>query len=1096
MSASSPNPLVAFLAGGGDMGAFIRNFDWASNPLGPPELWPSPLRTAVSLMLGAAQPVYIAYGPELISLYNDGYLPIVGDKHPIGLGAPYATLWAEIWDVFKPIVEATMAGEAQHFVNLPIALGGRPGLPVGYFTFSYTALRDDDGKAVGFYCAATETTEQVEQAKRMAENEALLEQALAKGRGIGAWDWDIPSDRVVADERFAVLYGVDPDWAKAGAPIGEFFAGVHPDDLPRLQASVAEGMRNGGSFSEEYRLLQADGSSRWVMAEGRCRLAPDGAPIRFLGLSFDVSEQKAAERRREALLALSDAIRDIDDADDLAFAASAILGRTFDASRVSYGLVDPDSEILAIQQVWLATGVNPVPTTLNLRDYGSFIDDLKRGADVIIHDVDQDARTASASEALSGRGVGAFIGAPVLEQGRLAAMTYVVSARPRAWTRDELDLIKAFTERVRTATERLRAAEALLRLNADLERQVVERSSERGTTWQVSPLLLSVLDLATGRFLRVNPAWSTVLGYEPEEIIGRQYLEFLHPDDVARTMAGYGTVESGEPILDFENRYRAKAGDYRWLSWVAVPEGGKLYSTVRDITVEKAAANERERIFAASTDLIGVATFDGRLKSINPAWSAALNRGEDDLLATPFAEIIHPDDLALTGDVVATLQSGQPVHQFHVRLLKADGEAIPYAWSAVPDADLDSGLFYTVGRDITGDLVQAEQLRAAQDALRQSQKMEAVGQLTGGIAHDFNNLLAGIAGSLELIQKRMNDQGMIGFERHLGIAKASTERAAALTQRLLAFSRRQTLDPKPVEVNRLVRGMEDLLRRSVDPSIEIAVVGAIGLWLTKIDGPQLENAVLNLVINARDAMPNGGKITIETANKWIDGHAAKDRDLAPGQYISLCVTDTGAGMTPEVIERAFDPFFTTKPLGQGTGLGLSMIHGFVRQSGGQVRVYSELGQGTTMCLYLPRFAGELDADLTEVADDRLEQGQGETVLVIDDEEPIRMLISDVLGEAGYNILEAADGPSGLKLLQSDARIDLLITDVGLPGGYNGRQVADAARQSRPSLKVLFVTGYAENAAVGNGHLDPGMQVITKPFPMAALALRVREIIES
>jgi PAS domain S-box-containing protein len=1095
MPASSPDPVIAFLAGGGDMGAFIRAFDWTSNPLGPPEQWPSPLRTAVSLMLGASQPVYIAYGPELISLYNDGYLPIVGDKHPIGLGAPYATLWSEIWDVFKPIVEATMAGEAQHFVNLPIALGGRPGLPVGYFTFSYTALRDDNGKAVGFYCAATETTEQVEQAKCMAENEALLEQALAKGRGIGTWDWDIQTDRVVADERFAVLYGVDPDWAKAGAPISEFFAGVHPDDLPRLQAGVAEGMRTGGPFSEEYRLLQADGSSRWVVAEGRCRLSPDGVPIRFLGLSFDVSEQKAAERRRDALLALSDAIRDIDDADDLAFAASAILGRTFDASRVSYGLVDPDSEILVIQQVWLATGVNPVPTTINLRDFGSFIDDLKRGGDVVIDDVDQDPRTASASEALSGRGVGAFIGAPVLEQGRLAAMTYVVSATPRAWTRAELDLIKASTERVRTATERLRAVEALRRLNADLERQVVERSSERGTTWQVSPLMLSVVDLATGRFLRVNPAWSVVLGYEPEEIVGQQYLEFLHPDDVERTMAGYSKVEAGEPILDFENRYRAKAGDYRWLSWVAVPEGGKLYSTVRDITVEKAAVHERDRIFAASSDLIGVATFDGRLKSINPAWSAALGRSDDELLASPFAAVIHPDDLALTADVVATLQGGNPVHQFHVRLVKADGEAIPYAWSAVPDADLDSGLFYTVGRNITGDLAQAEQLRVAQDALRQSQKMEAVGQLTGGIAHDFNNLLAGIAGSLELIQKRMNGQGIVGFERHLGIAKASTERAAALTQRLLAFSRRQTLDPKPVEVNRLVRGMEDLLRRSVDPSIEIAVVGAIGLWLTKIDGPQLENAVLNLVINARDAMPDGGKITIETANKWIDGHAAKDRDLAPGQYISLCVTDTGTGMTPEVIERAFDPFYTTKPLGQGTGLGLSMIHGFVRQSGGQVRVYSEVGQGTTMCLYLPRFAGELDDDLAEVADDRLEQGQGETVLVIDDEEPIRMLISDVLGEVGYRILEAADGPAGLKILQSEARIDLLITDVGLPGGYNGRQVADAARQSRPGLKVLFVTGYAENAAVGNGHLDPGMQVITKPFPMAALALRVREIIE-
>ena len=258
----------------------------------------------------------------------------------------------------------------------------------------------------------------------------------------------------------------------------------------------------------------------------------------------------------------------------------------------------------------------------------------------------------------------------------------------------------------------------------------------------------------------------------------------------------------------------------------------------------------------------------------------------------------------------------------------------------------------------------------------------------------------------------------------------------------------------------------------------------------------MENALLNLTINARDAMPDGGRITIETANKWLDQRAAGDRDLPPGQYVSLCVTDTGTGMTPEVISRAFDPFFTTKPLGQGTGLGLSMIHGFARQSGGQVRIYSEVGDGTTMCLYFPRFVGELEAAgaLDTAAD--AEAGHGETVLVIDDEEPIRMLITDVLEEVGYRVVCAPDGPAGLKILQSDVRIDLLITDVGLPGGVNGRQVADAGRTTRPDLKVLFVTGYAENAVVGNGHLDAGMQVLTKPFAMSVLAARVRDIIEN
>jgi CheY-like chemotaxis protein len=242
-------------------------------------------------------------------------------------------------------------------------------------------------------------------------------------------------------------------------------------------------------------------------------------------------------------------------------------------------------------------------------------------------------------------------------------------------------------------------------------------------------------------------------------------------------------------------------------------------------------------------------------------------------------------------------------------------------------------------------------------------------------------------------------------------------------------------------------------------------------------------------------MPDGGRLTIETANKWLDQRAAAERELTPGQYLSLCVTDTGTGMAPDVISRVFDPFFTTKPLGQGTGLGLSMIHGFVRQSGGQVRVYSEVGKGTTMCLYLPRFLGDAETPEAAEAGAGAESGHGETVLVIDDEEPIRMLITDVLEEAGYRVLRAADGPTGLKVLDSDTRIELLITDVGLPGGFNGRQVADAARAKRPDLKVLFITGYAENAVVGNGHLEPGMQVITKPFAIAALGARVREIIE-
>lgn len=291
--------------------------------------------------------------------------------------------------------------------------------------------------------------------------------------------------------------------------------------------------------------------------------------------------------------------------------------------------------------------------------------------------------------------------------------------------------------------------------------------------------------------------------------------------------------------------------------------------------------------------------------------------------------------------------------------------------------------------------------------------------------------------------------------------------------------------------------MEELVRRTVGPAVEVEVVTAAGLWPARVDAGQLENALLNLCINARDAMPDGGRITIETANKWLDERAARERELAPGQYLSLCVTDTGTGMTPDVIAKAFDPFFTTKPIGQGTGLGLSMIYGFARQSDGQVRIYSEVGNGTTMCIYLPRHYEVADeaeelTDLREVP--RAEQG--ESVLIVDDEPTVRMLVTEVLEELGYLAVEAADAGAGLKVLQSDARLDLLITDVGLPGGMNGRQLADVGRAVRPGLKVLFITGYAENAVVGNGHLEPGMQVLTKPFVMEILAARIREMIET
>ena len=388
-----------------------------------------------------------------------------------------------------------------------------------------------------------------------------------------------------------------------------------------------------------------------------------------------------------------------------------------------------------------------------------------------------------------------------------------------------------------------------------------------------------------------------------------------------------------------------------------------------------------------------------------------------------------------------------------------------------------------------------DQLRNNEEALRQSQKMEAVGQLTGGIAHDFNNMLTGIIGSLELLRRRVSRGKLDDLDSLIDLGVTSANRAAGLTHRLLAFSRRQSLDSKPVEINRLVTSMGELLQRSINESITLDMRLSGELWTAEADPNQLESALLNLVINARDAMPNGGSLRVETTNRHLDSvFTAAYGTLKPGDYVELSVSDTGCGIPEGLMSRVFDPFFTTKPIAQGTGLGLSMIYGFARQSHGHVIIHSEVGKGTTVSLFLPRYWGEIIADVA--ADTALLPfaNAGETVLIVEDDPAVRVLVSVVLKELGYSFVEAGDANTALPIIESDQRIDLMISDVGLPG-MNGRQLAEIGRQLRPQLKVLFITGYAEHAAVRGGFLDPGMQLITKPFTFDLLTAKVREMIQ-
>jgi signal transduction histidine kinase/CheY-like chemotaxis protein len=398
---------------------------------------------------------------------------------------------------------------------------------------------------------------------------------------------------------------------------------------------------------------------------------------------------------------------------------------------------------------------------------------------------------------------------------------------------------------------------------------------------------------------------------------------------------------------------------------------------------------------------------------------------------------------------------------------------------------------------------QIEEREKAEATLRQTQKIEAIGQLTGGVAHDFNNILQVVLGGLDILRRRgakwpLPDESRSDFQRYIDEISAASRRGAELTRQLLAFARRQPLEPKDTDINRLVQGMSGLLRRTLGEQIEIETVLAGGLWRTQCDANQLENALLNLAVNARDAMPGGGRLTIETANAHLDEDYARwHQDVTPGQYLMIAVSDTGSGMTPEVLAHVFEPFFTTKEVGRGTGLGLSQVYGFLKQSGGHVAIYSELDQGTTVKLYLPRAISVAESPLpAPVAPRHSARPPSETVLVVEDDESVLGLAVATLGDLGYRVLQARDGLEALRQLEAHPGIDLLFTDVGLPGGMNGRQLADRVLQARPAIKVLFTSGYTRNAIVHGGRLDEGVALLSKPFTADALAEKIRQMLDA
>ncbi|QWB06636.1 hybrid sensor histidine kinase/response regulator [Pseudomonas syringae] len=603
----------------------------------------------------------------------------------------------------------------------------------------------------------------------------------------------------------------------------------------------------------------------------------------------------------------------------------------------------------------------------------------------------------------------------------------------------------------------------------------------------------------------------------------------IHPDDSARVDKSIEDALQSSETYRCEYRVLHEDGIYRWIEASGKIERDSRGKPVRspgvllDIDSRRTAEEERDRLnellrifTAAVPGVVYAKDLEGRM--------LVANRGTADLIGKPPEFFIGKTDLDFLDDqqqariLMETdrrIMQNNVSEQIEEQVNLADGSAAIWLSTKAPLLDENGEVIGLIGSsiDVTArkkaeeavrELNQTLEQRIEQavfereqieDALRHSQKMDAVGQLTGGIAHDFNNLLAGISGSLELITKRLA-QGRVGdVDRYVSVAQGAVRRAASLTHRLLAFSRRQTLSPRVTDVNGLIHDMEELIARTVGPEIDIKVVAQNDLWPALIDHAQLESSLLNLCLNARDAMPNGGRIIIETANASLEECTDPDHGIPAGEHLSIRVTDTGIGMSPDIAAKAFEPFFTTKAIGAGTGLGLSMVYGFVRQSGGQIRVESIEGQGTSVVMHLPRHTAEnaprpVEPEVIEEPPHHT----GETVLIVDDEPSVRMLVAEVISGLGYNCLEAADAQSGLQILQSDTRIDLLISDIGLPGGMNGREMADAAGDCRPGLPTLFITGYAKTSVLDDCHLRPCTQVLTKPFGLDALAGRVTGLI--
>lgn len=908
--------------------------------------------------------------------------------------------------------------------------------------------------------------------------------ALAAGAVLGTWQWDVKTDQVTVDAALELAFGLHHEPPQGTVKLSDLIAAVHPEDQGALEAAIALAMQVGGRYSHQYRIKTANGDWRWVEAVGWINLDSQGKASSFPGILIDIDEKRLFQQERDRAESLLNTF------------VEAVPGVVYAKDRQGRLLIG-----------------NRGTTELIGKPPGEYLG--KTDAE-LLEDPEQAAAVMGADERIMSTGLAEQLEEEVsFPDGRRAF--WLSTKAPMLDAQGQvIGLIGASLD----ITDR-KAVEAQHREIQERYRLAARATNDAIWDWQ----------MADGHVIW-NEAITTLFGHPINESSAQWWLEHIHPQDRQRIDDSiHAVIEQGGEAWSAEYRFARADGTYADIldrGTVLRGPGGealRMIGAMLDLSerrATKSALAESEERLRLATEASGIGFWDVDLVHDVLIWPARTKAmfgisADAPVSLADFYAGLHPEDSEKIEEAFANAADPDKRALYDVEYRTVGKEDRVIRWVAAKGRGVFEGdrcvrvvgvaIDITAKKDIETQLLQlnnqlesrvqeevAERAKM-EDALRQSQKMEAVGQLTGGIAHDFNNMLAAIIGPLDLLSDRISPDDARA-KRYVDMAMEASRRAAQLTQRLLAFSRQQPPRPESLDANKLVAGMSELISHALGSSVQLETVLSGGLWRTSADPNQLENVILNLAVNARDAMPEGGRLTIETANCYLDHtYAADHPGISAGQYVLICVSDTGSGMPAEVIEKAFDPFFTTKEVGRGTGLGLSQVYGFVKQTGGHVKIYSELGSGTTIKVYLPRLLGAGTDTGTAVVSNPLPRGESqEVVLVVEDEPAVRQFSVDALTALGYHVLEADSAAAALQILETEPGVSLLFTDVVMPV-TNGRKLADEACRRWPHLKVLFTTGYSRNAVVHNGVLDPGVHLIVKPFTVQELATRVRDVLE-